>query len=310
MQCTAQKSCMFCADPAHFMGSCPHMDGYIQSGRASRGTDGQLYLPDGKRIPRVPGTRCLRKCLDRLPVPTPGSTSSVVTAGILSVSDFTTDAILDIEPSVFLTPVAEDWDEEPDPVLTDPEFQEYLAHAWANFQANKKDKGKRVRFDSVEMLPRKTGHPGPHAASVSEELLSPAIEASQSKSLGPPKTASTSSAPQPSTPTPSLSSSSSIISSHTQSANPSSTFTPQGQFRYSFPLEDEAAPKCLLDHVLNTMVLVPVRELISVAPDVRKQLKDLSTAKPIPVSTNTVQVNKLAGRDPGTIKWTFGDRVH
>jgi len=142
MQCTAQKSCAFCTDPAHYMGSCPHVDSYIQSGRASRGTDSRLYLPDGKCIPRVPGTRCLRECLDRLPALTPSSTSSVVTAGILSVSDFTTDAILDIEPSVFLTPVAEDWDEEPDPVLTDPEFQEYLAHAWANFQADKKDKGK------------------------------------------------------------------------------------------------------------------------------------------------------------------------
>ena len=57
-------------------------------------------------------------------------------------------------------------------------------------------------------------------------------------------------------------------------------------------------------------MLVPVRELIAVAPEVRKQLKDLSTAKHIPVSTNTVQVNELAGRDPGEVDWAFGDRVH
>ena len=50
-----------------------------------------------------------------------------------------------------------------------------------------------------------------------------------------------------------------------------------------------------------TTVPVPVRELIAVAPEVRKQLKDLSTAKCIPVSTNTVQVNELAGRDPSEV---------
>ena len=46
------------------------------------------------------------------------------------------------------------------------------------------------------------------------------------------------------------------------------------------------------------------------APEVRKQLKDLSMAKRIPVSTNTVQVNQLAGRDPGKVDQAFGDRMH
>ena len=55
---------------------------------------------------------------------------------------------------------------------------------------------------------------------------------------------------------------------------------------------------------------VLVRELIAVAPEVHKQLKDLSMAKPIPVSTNTVQVNELAGRDPSEVDRAFGDRMH
>ena len=53
---------------------------------------------------------------------------------------------------------------------------------------------------------------------------------------------------------------------------------------------------------------VLVRELIAVAPEVHKQLKDLSTAKHIPVSTNTVQVNELAGCDPSEVDRAFGDR--
>ena len=55
---------------------------------------------------------------------------------------------------------------------------------------------------------------------------------------------------------------------------------------------------------------VPVQELIAVAPKVRKQLKDLSMAKRIPVSTNTIQVNELAGRDPGEVDRAFSDHMH
>ena len=33
-------------------------------------------------------------------------------------------------------------------------------------------------------------------------------------------------------------------------------------------------------------------------------------AKRIPVSTNTIQVNELAGCDPGEVDRAFGDRVH
>ena len=93
------------------------------------------------------------------------------------------------------------------------------------------------------------------------------------------------------------------------SAN-TSFFNPQGQFRYSFPLEDKTAPKCLLDRVLTTTIPVPVQEFIAVVPEVHKQLKDLSMAKLIPVSTNTVQVNELTGRDPSKVDRAFGDRVH
>ena len=152
MQQAARKNCAFCADPSHFMGSCPLVDGYIQAGKASCGSDSRLYLPDSRRIPRVQGTCCLYECLDHLPTPTAAATSSsVVTAGIFSVSSSSTDAVLEIEPSVFMNPIDQDSDDETDPAFADPEFQTYIANAWAALQADKKDKGKRVRFDGVEL---------------------------------------------------------------------------------------------------------------------------------------------------------------
>ena len=126
------------------MGSCPLVEGYIQAGKASRGTDGRLYLLDGQHIPRIQGTHCLCECSDQLPVLAPAPPSSVVTSGILSVTNSTTDAILDIEPSVFMAPVDQDLDKESDPALADPDFQAYITNAWAAFQADRKDKGKQV----------------------------------------------------------------------------------------------------------------------------------------------------------------------
>ena len=144
MQCTAHRDCAFCADPAHFMGSCPLVDRYIQAGKASRGTNGRLYLPDGRHIPCVQGTRCLCKCLDHLPAPMAATqANSVVTPGIFSVSSSSSDAVLDIEPLVFMTPVDQDGDNESNPALADPEFQAYLANTWSTFQADKRIQGSK-----------------------------------------------------------------------------------------------------------------------------------------------------------------------
>ena len=123
LQHTAHRDCTFCADPSHFMGSCPLVEGYIQAGKASRGTDSCLYLLGGWRIPHVQGTRCLHECLDWLPALVPAPPSSIVTSGIFSVTNSTTDTILDIEPSVFMAPVDQDSDEELDPALADPDFR-------------------------------------------------------------------------------------------------------------------------------------------------------------------------------------------
>ena len=131
LQHTAHRDCAFCADPSHFMGGCPLVEGYIQAGKASQGTDGRLYLLDGRRIPRIQGTCCLRECLDWLSALVPAPPSSVVTSGIFSVTNSTTDTILDIKPSVFMAPVDQDLDEELDPALADPDFQVYIANAWA-----------------------------------------------------------------------------------------------------------------------------------------------------------------------------------
>ena len=83
-----------------------------------------------------------------------------------------------------MNPIDQDSDDETHPAFTDPEFQTYIANAWAAFQADKKDKGKRVHFDGIKLPTQKTNCPGPRTASIAEEVVSPAIEAVRTKLAG------------------------------------------------------------------------------------------------------------------------------
>ena len=65
-------------------------------------------------------------------------------------------------------------------------------------------------------------------------------------------------------------------------------------------MEDDTAPRQVLDQVLGSNVPIPVKDLLIVAPEFRRQLHELITVKHVTTnpSTHVVQVNKLSGRDP------------
>ena len=153
------------------------------------------------------------------------------------------------------------------------------------------------------MLPR-----NPWPASVTEEIVLPTIGESRttpmpsSSRLDTLILASTSAIPQPLPP----SFPKSNILNRFETANTSAP-APSGQFRYVCPIEDETAPRCILDKVLETTVPIPVKDLLSVAPEFRKHLHELATTKRIPVTTNVVQVNELSGHDPDAVSQEFGD---
>lgn len=73
------------------------------------------------------------------------------------------------------------------------------------------------------------------------------------------------------------------------------------QFKYTFLLEDESAPKQVLDQVLDANIPVPVKDLFMVSPEFWKYFCDLTTTKRIP-NHPPVQVNELASLDPVAIE--------
>lgn len=64
---TRQKNCncIFCSDPAHFVGGCPDADGYCKKGLCKKNNEGQIVLPNGDRIlsKNIPG-RNLKERID------------------------------------------------------------------------------------------------------------------------------------------------------------------------------------------------------------------------------------------------------
>ena len=96
-------------------------------------------------------------------------------AGILSAAYQETPVVIDIDPSTFVMVELEE-EEDETPTETIPDFQPYIAQAWASFQADKaaRDKGKQVRFDGVQVPPRKK--PTDQSVPATKEILSPDLQ--------------------------------------------------------------------------------------------------------------------------------------
>ncbi|KIJ19441.1 hypothetical protein PAXINDRAFT_7925 [Paxillus involutus ATCC 200175] len=135
-----------------------------------------------------------------------------MTAGILTIACSEGEVELEIEPSTFLI-VVDDLVQSHPLYFTDPDFQPYFAKACVSYKADRTVKEK------------------PHGK---QEVWQTASEALQRPSTP-------SSTGSPATSTASMPSSSSS-SSKPVPANP----LPPNQYRYSFALEDETAPKRVL----------------------------------------------------------------
>ncbi|KIK73958.1 hypothetical protein PAXRUDRAFT_792378, partial [Paxillus rubicundulus Ve08.2h10] len=92
------------------------------------------------------------------------------------------------------------------------------------------------------------------------------------------------------------------------------------QYRFSFRLEDDTAPKHLLNWVLEASIPVPIRDLFMVSPDCRMQFHDTTMTKQITTVPTThvnglsmcmpvVHVNELSRRNPGGVAREYGDQL-
>ncbi|KIO00221.1 hypothetical protein M404DRAFT_29822 [Pisolithus tinctorius Marx 270] len=270
-----RPGCSFCADPNHWTRMCVLVEVYIRASKIMKGTDNCLYLADGSRIPHFPECNSLREAVDH----------------VMADRD---QASLEIQPSAFLNTIQDA--DEPVADLADPDFQAYVAQAWATYQADKATVEEEIISPAVQSL---------HAACQASDPSAPAPMSTATKPYVPP----TNLAPTPvcKDPIP-------------MAIVPSQTLYPaarnQNQYRYSFPLEDEAVPKHIMECILETSVAMPVKELFAVAPEFHKQFRDITMVKRVTaneievVCSNDeegVQVNELTGCNPQRTTHKYGD---
>ena len=76
-------------------------------------------------------------------------------------------------------------------------------------------------------------------------------------------------------------------------------------------MEGNTAPRRVLDWVLGSNVPMPVKDLLIVAPEFRKQLCELITVKHVTTnpSSYVVQVNELSGCNPLVVAQEYSDQV-
>jgi hypothetical protein len=312
--------CAFCCDLTHYLSECEHVIAYLQAGKIIQGPNGRLCMPDGGPIPRVPGCNCMKESIDRLAdSPATGANTFTrdppphMTAGILTVACPEGEVELEIEPSAFLS-IVDDPEQSHHLYSTDPDFQPYFAKAWASYQADRtakeKPRGKQVRFDGIEIPIRPSGQGKSRTATVEDEIVSPELQEARMTTAEVPQRPSA-----PSTAATSAASAAPPSSSSSPSRPIAANPLPPNQYRYSFPLEDETAPKRVLERVLEASIPVPVKDLFAVSPDFRKQFHDMTTTKRVTAplvahaSMPTVCMHELSGRNPGSVAQEYGDRV-
>ncbi|KIO08871.1 hypothetical protein M404DRAFT_96101, partial [Pisolithus tinctorius Marx 270] len=200
------------------------------------------------------------------------------TANLFCVAHPEVDVQLEIQPSAFLNTVQDVDKSAAD--LADPDFQAYVTQAWATYQMDKGNKG-------APLAPAPTAT----AAKPYVPLANP-VPAAMRKD-----------------PTPAV-----VVLSQT----PYPAAHNQNQYCYSFPLEDEAAPKHIVEHMLETSIALPVKELFTVAPEFCKQFRDITMAKCVTANKiglvcsddeGGVYVNKLTSHDPHRTACKYGDCI-
>ncbi|KAI6030519.1 hypothetical protein F5J12DRAFT_888328 [Pisolithus orientalis] len=305
-----RPSCGFCADPNHWTRMCALIEMEAES-HASLNASAHAVTPAA-----------------------PCNMATQGTTNLFCIAHPKVDMQLEIQPSAFLNTIQDV--NEPVADLADPDFQAYVAQAWATYQVDKGNKGtvvscgKKVRFDGVEITAQPMACPAnppqvnPRTATVKEEIISPGIQSScathqaSEPSASVPISTTVKSYVPLTNPIPTTTCKDSAPMAIVPSQTPYLAACNQNQYCYLFPLEDKATPKHIMECILETSIALPVKELFAVAPEFCKQFRDITMAKC--VTTNEIEVvrsednegvhvNELTGHNPQQAVHEYGDHL-
>jgi hypothetical protein len=143
-------------------------------------------------------------------------------------------------------------------IETDDEDEDDDTEPFRVFAGESSQPKRKVRFDGVEVPPRNYG----------KDRAKPGESSKPTPPKNPvPATSNRAPAPKPTAPP--------------TGARHDPITASQPQYRYQSPIEDPTIAKNIINRALDTSISLSQRELLAISPDLRRQMKDLTTSKKI-----------------------------
>ena len=279
------QSCVFCSSRDHYVRDCNVAARYLTESKISRDEWGKIGLSNGDYLPRgAPGSN-LKERID----------SYWASEGIhgKDTDQVTTNFLEGPDESIFAINI-ETVDDYSGFEVDETEEQIHVLQAQLDAFREENRKKKRVQFDGVE-IPRKSNFPPRKDAPAPPQESGPASILKRGPS-GPPQT-------KPAQPSKQVPANSARPSPRDDSPNqhPQGPMRPvnmpprpsadDAKFRYQAPVESSVKVDEIIERALNAQISISTRELLAIAPDVRRHVKDLVASKK--VSANSVEVDPI-----------------
>jgi hypothetical protein len=271
------NNCAFCGSIEYFFTCCLERQRYIDLGKCK--VHEEMCKPVLSNSNFIPGHRLMEDKLDQYyanHATQEVKASKGVTARLFYHANSEIDTIVEVGSSMFVHIIVHPDVEESNEDETMNLMQEALAYVTAKRNQKCSMKGKMVCFDGIEIPPTMCPCPQPASkqAIVKDEIISPEIQASSSKgkrlevaNIMPFNIPVTNSSMERTTLAPKSAAPASLQSAPMSNNNSMSPLpmpplsAPMAQsttYCYAFTLQDKEADKCIVKHLLNSNLNIPI----------------------------------------------------
>lgn len=274
------RECIFCSDPAHYLYKCPKADEYVQKGLCRHSTENQIVLPNGER-PNVrvnPGKNLMERFDHWHNAQRNQVTSNIIT--VVEEEEAPEEEAANYMQAHFVWNEVDDSDDEEDvhenyAMPEEDEETRLLQLVLSNAQ-------KKLEERQNKLKSRKQNGPTTRSAAAKQNAPS---GASPSAKQSPPKSGkpTLTKAAEPTMAEAALASAPKKPERSGPPTLPMNSHGPpqNGQFRYTTPIEDSKIVKKVMEDALDATLPISIREILAIAPDARKFLKEQINTKKV-----------------------------
>ncbi|KAF9470608.1 hypothetical protein BDN70DRAFT_821139 [Pholiota conissans] len=285
------NECIFCSDPSHFLNSCGVAMDFVQKGLCIRSNEGQIVLPNGERVnPRAHFGRNLKERIENWHANNKNATH-IVSSNLVSVSKIeeVDNEMAPTQSQFIWTEVVED-DEQGYLTAREEEDLELMESLIATTQ-RKVDDARRRGGNS-----NRTSGPVTRSSArkdLSGDSAKPSSAYEDKTHNGaqvnvPTNTAKAETAQDRGTmrtPVQDAPTMQEIGKPHARTQNGAVDSQPM-QYKYVTPIESAAVIDKIAEQSLRAEINISMRELLAIAPEVRKHFKDQIVTKRVPTNLN------------------------